>query len=127
MMWKYGFGQHVLMLSYDDITEIAKWTIASQISITLGPAFAKLSTCVFILRMIHTTQRRLSIFLYALMGVLLLIAVATTLTWCFQCIPLKKFWNPLSEGTCVDRMIFVRMFQGYNGRLSFCPRPREHR
>lgn len=120
-MWRDGFGQHIQYIIYRNpqgLVQIAKIIIPVQIAITLGPAFAKISACIFILRMIKNARRAISWSIYVLIFILTVVALATCVTWLVQCIPLARFWDTSVQGTCIDRIVFVRVFQSYNGKRS---------
>lgn len=110
-----GAGRHMYYLKPSQITEELKWHAYSQIQLFLCTAFAKISACLFLIRIVN--KRPLIRFLCGLIAGLVIVNGAVTVMLVTQCRPLHKVWDTHSKGECWSITV-VRGF-GYAAASEF--------
>lgn len=96
-----GLGRHMYYLSLQNIVNTGLYFHVIEILYNLSTAVIKVSACLFLLRfMARGTTKKLRGFLYILMGVVLLLCVATAIVILIQCIPIQAGWDPRIKGRC---------------------------
>ncbi|MCJ1264975.1 hypothetical protein MMC22_004850 [Lobaria immixta] len=95
---KHGAGRHTYYLSSSEITKELEWHAFSQIQLFICTAFAKVSVCLFLIRIVN--KKPLVRFLYALIAALVVMNGAVTIMLVTQCRPLRKVWEPKAKGEC---------------------------
>ena len=113
-----GYGQHLAHLSKTQITEALKWYWFVTMLFILNVAASKISICLFLLRVLGHSQLRLRrTFLLALIRLLTVTAIFSVAYTLGQCHPVKKLWNPMEPGHCLDAKIFVDIGYTNGGKL----------
>ena len=87
----------------------------AEIQATISAGLIKTSVCLFILRIIKGTHRKLSKIIIAFMVINILGTLAFLFVICFQCIPFKKVWNPTIQGHCISPKILADANKGLGG------------
>ena len=115
-----GYGQHLAHLSQTQITEALQWYWLVTILFILNLAASKISICLFLLRVVgRTLLRSRRTFLIALVGLLTVTAIFSVAYTLGQCHPVKKLWNPMEPGHCLDPKIFVDIGYTNGGKLPY--------
>ncbi|MCJ1311882.1 hypothetical protein MMC25_005555 [Agyrium rufum] len=99
-MYDAGIGRHVLCISPQRTADVVKWSTIAQIVEVICIAFVKISVCLFILRVIEGTSRRITQLLWMLIIFIILCHLAPLLLYVLQCRPLNKVWEPMVPGNC---------------------------
>ncbi|CAL8577739.1 hypothetical protein XPA_003558 [Xanthoria parietina] len=95
-----GGGKHILCLPPGQIYPVLKWSLLAQVCNVVGIGLVKISVCLCVLRLIDRARRRLSQFLWVLIGIVAVSHVIQVLIFLLQCRPLNALWNPKVKGTC---------------------------
>ena len=98
-------------------TQVVKWQYLAEILTSSSLFFARISICLFLLRIFGPARywRRI---LYCAMAFITLINVSSIMMVITQCRPLRKNWDPLGDGKCVSSTVLI--FIGYyNGGKVF--------
>ena len=96
--------------------DVAKWTIIAEIQSYSAVLLVKLSVCLFILRVIEGTHRNIAKFIYVLMVLMTMLALAAMLTDALQCFPLEKAWRPTMKGQCISPRVLTRLTEVFGGK-----------
>ncbi|KAJ5758301.1 uncharacterized protein N7511_006995 [Penicillium nucicola] len=102
-MIKFGFGQNIWDVPFDDITKFYQTFQALAVMYKIQISLAKISVCLFMLRIFQSrTFRYMS---YVLMG----LNAATGITWAcvdsFRCLPTRLTWTGWmneEQGQCIN-------------------------
>lgn len=96
--------------------DVVKWTIIAEIQSYSAVLLVKLSACLFILRVIKGTHRKIVRFTYVLMVLMTTLALAVILTDALQCFPLEKAWRPKLKGSCISPRVLTRLTEVFGGK-----------
>ncbi|KAE8393126.1 hypothetical protein BDV23DRAFT_170512 [Aspergillus alliaceus] len=113
-MIHHGFGQNLWDISpMDDITIVLKYFFAFVVMYKTEISLAKISVCLFLLRIFQSPMFRYTTFI--IIGLNAAIAVTWVLTDCLRCIPVHLAWDQWEtgeKGRCVDFIMvtFVNAF-----------------
>ena len=102
-MYNPGVGKHIFCLPTENVEEVLKWSTLTQMVEVITIAVVKISVCLLVLRVIEKAERRISQFLWALMGFVVASHFAAFLLYVLQCRPLAAVWNPSVHGTCYSQ------------------------
>lgn len=114
MQMHLGFGRHVIYVE-KTLSEASKWTTMAEIQATIAVGLIKTSVCLYILRIIKGTHRRLSMIIISFMVINILGTLAFVFVICFQCIPFNKVWRPTVQGHCISPAILADANKGLGG------------
>lgn len=79
----------------DHVVRAALWFHVAEVLYAIATALIKISACLFLLRIMDRgTGKVLRRFLYALMTLMVVIGVATSIVIIVQCIPVAGAWDP---------------------------------
>lgn len=95
-----GMGRHVVCLTLEEVSNTAKWSLFSQIFISISLGLTKISVAIFVLRIIDQAQKRFSEFLWVLIAFVTVTHVIQFVLFVIQCRPLEAVWNPFVRGHC---------------------------
>jgi len=95
-----GMGKHLLCLTLERIADVAKWSLISQILITVNLCLTKVSVAILVMRVIDKAKRRLTQLLWVLIVFVIISHLVQVLLFCFQCRPIRGVWNPFVKSTC---------------------------
>jgi len=99
----FGYGRHEYYLTPKQQIESTKYNILATVAVVLGPCLAKISICLFLLRLLgDAVAKKRKFFLYVLMLVLFVYNVVDIITILVQCRPTSKIWNRKAQGSCWD-------------------------
>ena len=119
-----GMGKHLLCLTLTRIADVAKWSLISQILITVNLGLTKVSVCIFVMRVIDKAKRRLTQLLWVLIAFIIVSHLVQVLLFCLQCRPIEGVWNPFVKNTCFStRVTYLSAYVNYSKSLPMCPRP----
>lgn len=98
---QHGLGRHMYYLPLQNIVDVGLYYHCIEVLYVLTTAVVKISACLFLLRiMARGTTKILRLFLYILMGILLVLCVGTAIVILIQCIPIQAGWDPRIKGKC---------------------------
>lgn len=100
-----GMGRHIYCLSRYQISQVAKWTLLSQIFISINLGLTKISICALVLRVIDRSHKRFSQFIWALIIFVTVTHIAQLILFLTQCRPVEANWNPSVGGNCFSERI----------------------
>ncbi|MCJ1379782.1 hypothetical protein MMC17_002885 [Xylographa soralifera] len=100
MMAFSGMGRHIVCLTVEQIYDTLKWSTIAQILEMIALGFVKVSICLYMIRMIHHTMKRVRQCLWVLIGFIIACHIAVFIMFVLQCIPLTAVWDPSVSGTC---------------------------
>lgn len=104
-----GYGQHLYYLSDGDIIEALKWNYLATPLLVFSLAASKISICLLLIRVLEKTNDKFKRwFPYAVIVILVAVAVPSAAYTLGQCQPVRKLWNPATPGHCQDPSIFVK-------------------
>lgn len=113
-----GLGRHMFYLQLQNIVNIGLYFHIIEVLYVLTTAVVKISACLFLLRiMARGTSKTLRCFLYILMGILLVLCVATAIVILIQCIPLQAGWDPRIKGKCWSYSQVLGIGYAQNGEI----------
>lgn len=99
-MYTSGMGRHSFCLNPNEILDIVKWGLFSQVFVSISLGLTKISVCVFMLRVVDNAQKRITRFLWVLIGFVAAAHFVQVLLFLVQCRPLEALWNPFLKGRC---------------------------
>ena len=100
-----------------DVIQFAKWLFFGEFLVSFSSFFARVSICLFLLRMfgaIHTWRR----ILYYATTFIILINIANIMTVIIQCRPMRKNWDSSVHGKCLGPAGLTSAAYIYGGKLS---------
>ena len=124
---QFGEGYHAEDLSHKEIEQYAQVsspTTLSSAAYVDDTDFNKTLFAFFFLQTTTVTFIKVSLLFsywrtfaiqrfrcatYALGAVILANAIENVLGFTFQCTPIKKFWNPMLPGHCIDQSLFITL------------------
>ena len=95
-----GMGRHIVCLTEEQIFAVLKWSTLAQILEMIALAFVKVSICLFMIRMIQHTMKRVRQGLWILIGLIIACHIAVFFLFVLQCVPLTAVWDPSVSGKC---------------------------
>ncbi|KAL8779774.1 MAG: hypothetical protein Q9203_001194 [Teloschistes exilis] len=109
-----GGGRHIVCLPPGQIYPVLKWSTIAQVCNVIGIGFVKISVCLYVLRIIDRTRRRLAQFLWLLIAVVAASHSAQVLIFLLQCRPIQAMWDPTVKGTCFSaRVTYTAGYTNY--------------
>ena len=91
--------------------QIIMYTTLVEIQNGIGTFLVKASVCFFVLRLIHGTNPKIRMLLWATIAVLFAITLATVMVIGLQCIPFRKTWHPEMHGSCISKSIQTQLIR----------------
>lgn len=102
-------GRHVVYIT-PTLSELLKVVTLTEIGNAVGLGFVKMSVCIFVLRIIERTHRRVRVNLYSVMILNTAITLVAVFCFAFSCRPFAKIWNPSVLGKCFPTQILTDMY-----------------
>lgn len=99
---KHGIGTHKVFLTRAGAIEAAKWSTLTITPNVLTTMMARISICLFMLRIVNKTTT----YRYFLVSIIIgtaAIGTLTVLNTYITCKPVPKIWNSALPGTCNPR------------------------
>ena len=109
-----GGGRHTYYLTLSQIFGSLEWVLLSEFLVIWITCLTKVSICLFVMRI--PNDRRLKSFLWALIGLLVVVNGACVVVFLAQCRPLKALWDPTAEGSCWKPEVFEAFAYVQGGR-----------
>lgn len=101
LLVKNGFGRHQFYLPVQNIVNVGLYFRIVEILYSVAGSVIKVSACLVLLRiMARATSRHLRWLIYFLMGILIVLCIATAIVILIQCLPIQAGWDPRIKGTC---------------------------
>ena len=122
-MFRAGVGRHIFCVTPKNISETLKWSTWAQIVEVIALAFVKISVCLFILRVIDKTSKRIGQFLKLLIIAVVICHIVPLLLYVLQCRPLQAVWNRQIQGKCYSPRLTYRAAYVAIGKASLHSRP----
>lgn len=95
-----GMGRHLVCLTLQGISDVAKWSLISQILITVNLGLTKVSVCLFVMRVIDKAKKRITQLLWVLIAFIIISHLVQVLLFCLQCRPIQGVWDIFIKSTC---------------------------
>ncbi|KAK0610914.1 hypothetical protein B0T14DRAFT_413473, partial [Immersiella caudata] len=95
----YGNGRHMYYLSSSSIIQASKWSRATTPPNLAACALARISLCLFFLRIVER-RRGFTIFLWVLITLNVLVNIMSITRLLASCRPLEKLWDHTVAGEC---------------------------
>lgn len=96
-----GLGRHMYYLPLQKLVNIGLYFHIIEVLYVVSTTTIKISACLFLLRiMARGTPKALRWFLFILIGILLVLCLATATVILIQCIPIQAGWDPRIKGRC---------------------------
>ena len=112
-----GMGRHVVYI-LPTLSKLLKVVVLAELGVALGVGFVKLSICIFVLRLIKGTHRRIAIAVYTVMIMNTVITLVAVFCIAFQCTPFEKVWNPKVPGRCFSAQVLTEIVRVVGGKSS---------
>ncbi|MCJ1246040.1 hypothetical protein MMC30_003244 [Trapelia coarctata] len=110
-----GMGRHLLCLTLERIADVAKWSLISQILISVNLGLTKVSVIIFVMRVIDKAKKRLTQLLWVLIAFIIISHLVQFLLFCLQCRPIQGVWNPFVKSTCFStRVTYLSAYINYS-------------
>ena len=103
LQYRSGYGRHIFYLSAPQVASTLKWTYMTELFIFPILCLAKMSVCLFVLRIKNTRWLRWC--LYSLMAGLIVTTLAGLIILFAECRPIRAYWDS-NAGTCWDPAIY---------------------
>lgn len=113
-----GAGRHINTLTPAQLSGFIEWTFVEGVAFVISTCFVKVSVCVFILRFINKTRRRLRHFIYILMGFLIVSTLSLVIALLAQCRPLKALYDFDIKGKCYSKNVSIAIAYVQGGTYS---------
>ncbi|MCJ1353820.1 MAG: hypothetical protein MMC33_003807 [Icmadophila ericetorum] len=95
-----GMGQHIYCLTIQQLSGALHWSMISQILVVTTAAVIKFSVCLFVLRIIDQTRKRVHQLLWALIAFVCVVHTVQVILYIVQCRPMSALWNFGEKGEC---------------------------
>lgn len=99
----YGLGQHVVDLSYAQLSGVIKFVVFFLMTILLSTTAAKFSIIALLIPVQGVNARNRIIALYLVGAMQAIPAICLAFMILTECNPVQKLWDPLREGSCPRR------------------------
>ena len=110
-----GMGRHLICLTLQDISDVAKWSLFAQIFIVCTLGLTKVSVCIFVMRIVDKAQRRFTHCLWALIGFITISHLVQIILFLVQCRPIEAVWNIFIQGDCFStRVTYISAWVNYS-------------
>ena len=113
---KYGMGRHYEYI-LPTMPNFIETFVIGEIGFHIAIGLLRISICKFVLRLTQGTHPRTRIALYITLSLNGAVTLAAVFIIGFQCQPLRKTWNPMIEGTCINHQIFTNIMSVVGGML----------
>lgn len=100
-----GMGRHIYCLPSEQILDVEKWALLSQIGVSITLGLMKISVCLFVLRVVDKARKGIAKALWLLIYFVALTHILQVIMYVIQCRPLPALWNPTVKGQCFSMHI----------------------
>lgn len=109
-----GFGRNIQYVSPVQLKRFGLYTNVNILIHTAGTLFVRVSVCLFVLRLVPTTETSYRRWIWVLLVFNFIVSLAAFLGFCFQCIPLSGLWDHSIKAQCFPRIDMTKtaQFQG---------------
>ena len=113
-------GQHIYCLTIQQLSGALHWSMISQILVVTTAAVIKFSVCLFVLRIIDQTRKRVHQLLWALIAFVCVVHTVQVILYIVQCRPMSALWNFGEKGECFSiHFTYLAAYIG-GGKLLLC-------
>lgn len=116
-MVPWGLGRHIGCISPDELSGIVKWANILQLFTVVGVGFAKISICLFVLRVTERVAIHFTRFLWILIVFVSVVHLAEFIITLVQCVPMSALWNWPITGRCFSPNVKFQVLYGMNGKV----------
>lgn len=96
---QHGKGRHIWYLAKEEAQHISMLSWINQLVLFTAVTFVKSSICLLVLRIKNTKVLR--VFLYTVIGFLIITNLLPIIALLVECNPVDKFWDRARKGTCM--------------------------
>lgn len=100
-----GMGRHIYCLPSEQILDVEKWALLSQIGVSITLGLMKISVCLFVLRVVDKARKGIAKALWLLIYFVALTHILQVIMYVIQCRPLTALWNTKVKGQCFSTYI----------------------
>lgn len=100
-----GMGRHIYCLPSEQILDVEKWALLSQIGVSITLGLMKISVCLFVLRVVDKARKGIAKALWLLIYFVALTHILQVIMYVIQCRPLAALWNTKVKGQCFSTHI----------------------
>lgn len=100
-----GMGRHIYCLPSEQILDLKKWALLSQIGVSITLGLMKISVCLFVLRVVDKARKGIAKALWLLIYFVALTHILQVIMYVIQCRPLAALWNTKVKGQCLSTHI----------------------
>ncbi|MCJ1345400.1 hypothetical protein MMC31_003607 [Peltigera leucophlebia] len=108
-----GMGRHVYCLSIEQVLDVAKWVLLSEVGVATTLGLLKISVCLFVLRVVDKARKGIAKAIWLLIYFVALTHILQLIIYLVQCRPLAAVWSTKVKGRCFSTHI-VYMFAYLN-------------
>ena len=111
-----GLGRHMYYLQPSEIRIYRAVGWADWVQTFLTLMFTKISICLFLMRIVESKKFR--IFLWSVIGSLVLFTAVCSIIFLAVCRPLRAYWDTDIQGVCLSETQVRNMVIAQGGRFS---------
>lgn len=113
-----GMGRHIYCLRPEQVLDLAKWALLSQIGVSITLGLMKISVCLFVLRVVDKARRGIAKALWFLIYFVALTHILQVIMYVIQCRPLAAVWDKKVKGRCFStHIVYMIAYLNY-GRVT---------
>ena len=111
-------GRHIYCLSFEQVLDVAKWALFSQIGISTTLGLMKISVCLFVLRVVDKARKSIARAIWLLIYFVALTHILQVIMYLVQCRPLEALWSTKVKGQCFStHIVYMVAYLNY-GKLA---------
>ena len=111
-----GAGKHIENLPPAMRSGFLKWTLVAETELVIATCLIKLSVCIFVLRFINRTRKRLQYCIYILMAFMIVSTVGLVIALLVQCRPVAALYDPHVKGKCYSKHVLFSVAYVQGGK-----------
>lgn len=115
--YNYGLGRHMYYLKPDQVKQTFMWLWAAEPTNLFAVFLVRISISLFVLRLIPPKK----IYRWTIWGTiagLIISDVFISIYYFFQCRPIRKVWEPATQGRCLPLGVDSAATWLYQGEIS---------
>ena len=115
--YHYGLGRHMYYLKPDQVEQTFMWLWAAEPTNLFAVFLVRISISLFVLRLIPPKR----IYRWTIWGTiagLIISDVFVSIYYFFQCTPIRKVWEPATQGRCLPLEVDIAATWLYQGEIS---------
>lgn len=115
-----GMGRRIYCLSFQQVLDITKWSVLSQIFVSTTLDLSKISICLFVLRVVDKARKGIAKSIWLLLFCIALTHMLQVTLFLVQCRPLSALWSTKVKGRCFStEIVYTIAYLNYGKRKSY--------